>query len=473
MRIVTLCFCLILGGLASLTAQISELQLENTKLDVRILAQDLVIPYDLVWGPDNWIWFTEREGNIKRLNPETGEIQLIHHVDEVYESVDNSGMYALALHPDFPEEPYVYVVYTYSVWDVRLTRFTYDPLFNSLKDPFFLIERMDGSITHNGARLLFTPDKKLLFSMGDALRDGWGQKMDQPQGKILRMNPDGSIPEDNPFGTWVWSYGHRNPQGLVLTPDGRLYSSEHGTGGDDELNLIEKGRNYGWPFVEGYCNLESEQEFCETENIVEPLKTWTPTSAPSGLDYYDHDAIPEWKGSLLQVLMKGGVGTIGQRMEQIQLNEAGDEIVEVNEYFINTFGRLRDVLVAPDGRVFISTSNREFNGSGVVKDSDDLIIELRNPSMPVLKPGPSLAQPDQVEINPNPAFDSFLLRLPISEGEVTLRLHDLAGRTLKSETRTLTDFRINYERGNVQTGIYLLEVQMPGNKTVYQKVQFI
>lgn len=170
-------------------------------------------------------------------------------------------------------------------------------------------------------------------------------------GKILRINLDGTLPSDNPLaGSPIWSLGHRNAQGLVFAK-GRLYSAEHGNTTDDEVNIIQKGRNYGWPNVEGYCNNGSEPAFCSSNNVVEPIQAWSPTIAPSGLDYYNSTAIPQWRNSLLLAVLKDS------ELLQLKLNDAGDRVEAVNTYYKSTYGRLRDVCVAPDGKVYLITSN--------------------------------------------------------------------------------------------------------------------
>lgn len=167
------------------------------------------------------------------------------------------------------------------------------------------------------------------------------------------------FPSDNPItGNPLWSIGHRNAQGLVMV-NNILYSSEHGPNSDDEINIIEKGRNYGWPEVEGFC-AGSELAFCSANNVREPVKAWTPTLAVCGLDYYNKDLISPWKKSLLLCTLKAS------RLLQLKLNESNTAVIETNEFLINEYGRLRDICISPDGIVYVCTSN----GSG------DKIIEL-------------------------------------------------------------------------------------------------
>jgi len=199
--------------------------------------------------------------------------------------------------------------------------------------------------------LLVTADQKLLITTGDASEASSAQNTSSLSGKILRVNMDGSIPADNPIpNNRIWTYGHRNPQGLVQVGQ-KLYASEHGPNNDDEVNLILKGRNYGWPNVEGFCDKSGEQSFCSANNVVEPLMAWTPTIATSGLTYYNADLIPQFKNSLLLLSLKGS------RFTQLKLNEAGDKIIGSKDFFINEFGRLRAICQSPDGKIYIGSSN--------------------------------------------------------------------------------------------------------------------
>lgn len=452
-----------------------QLALDSTTLDIRLLAQDLYIPWDLVWGPDNWIWFTQRDGGIYRLNPETGEKIQLYQVEEVFESDDNSGMYALALHPDFENKPWVYVNYTFGLFKARLVRFTYDARRQILRDSTHLIAEFLAQESHNGARMQWTEEGKLLIALGDAYRAESSQDFGMLTGKILRLNPDGSIPDDNPVpGSPIYSYGHRNPQGLVITPDGTIYSSEHGTGADDEVNRIVPNRNYGWPYVEGYCNFPSERYYCDSLAIVEPLRTYSPAWAPCGMDYYDHEAIPEWRHSLIQTFLKAGDGIArGQRIEVLGLSEDGESIERVNEYFAQTWGRLRDVLVAPDGRVFLCSSNRETNGQMVVQAGDDVIIELRNAQFPTLQPEAQPDPPSELTVFPNPAPNNMIVELPVSEGEITWQVYDLTGRVVMARTETLDGFAVELPGSRLHAGTFVLEVALPDGQVLIEKIQFL
>jgi len=324
----------------------------NTPVELKdsILVEGLNFPWEILWGPDNYIWMTQRGGTISRVDPTTGVVTTVLTVSEV-DSRNEGGMLGMALHPDFIANHFVYVAYDYTnsgSYKGKVVRFEYEN--GTLINPTTIIDNIHANNNHNGCRLLITPDKKLFITTGDASYQDDAQNTNALNGKILRINLDGSIPADNPYpNNPVWTFGHRNPQGLVFAND-ILYSSEHGPDTDDEINIIEKGRNYGWPNVKGYCDI-SEQGFCNTNNVKQPIKAWTPTIAPSGLDYYNHEAIPQWRNSLLLATLKDS------RLIQMQLNDAHDSIVATNEFYVNKYGRIRDICISPNGFVFLCTSN--------------------------------------------------------------------------------------------------------------------
>jgi len=326
-----------------------------------VIVQGLNFPWEILWGPDNFIWMTERGGKVSRVNPATGSVSLLHTITEVV-SNGEGGLLGMVLHPDFAVTPHVFVAYNYNSggYKEKVVRFTFTG--TSLINPVTVIENISASSIHNGCRLLITPDLKLFITTGDASNQALPQNTAMVNGKILRLNLDGTIPSDNPVaGNPYWSFGHRNPQGLVFA-NNILYSSEHGPSSDDEINIIEKGRNYGWPNVPGFCDAGTEQTFCTANNVREPLKAWTPTIAVCGLDFYNNNLIPQWKNSLLMVALKES------RLYQLQLNAAHTSITSTTEFFAGTYGRMRDVCISPSGKVYICTSN----GS-----NSDKIIEVR------------------------------------------------------------------------------------------------
>ena len=315
-----------------------------------IIVQNLNFPWEILWGPDNHIWMTERAGKISRVNPVTGTVTPVITISEVV-SNNEGGLLGMVLHPNFSATPHVYVVYDYNNggnYREKVVRYTYNG--TTLTNPATIIDNISASPIHNGSRLVIINDK-LFISTGDASNTSLPQNQSALNGKILRLNLDGTIPVDNPVsGNPYWSFGHRNPQGLVYAND-ILYSSEHGPSNDDEINIIEKGRNYGWPDVEGFCNTSGEQSFCAANNIKEPIQAWTPTIATSGLDYYNKDLIPQWKNSLLLATLKDAT------LYQLKLDNTFTSVSSSNEYFRNKYGRIRDICISPEGKVYICTSN--------------------------------------------------------------------------------------------------------------------
>lgn len=335
-----------------------EENLTDAELTTKVVASGLSYVWEIVFADDNNLWFTERAGKISSLNLANGEKTLLINISDV-DARGEGGLLGMVLHPDFKNNPYVYVVYNYNrsgTYSQKVVRYNYSN--NSLSAPQILLDQIPAGNIHNGSRLAISGDK-LFISTGDAGTASLAQDLNSLAGKILRINLDGSTPSDNPFGTHVWSYGHRNPQGLVFG-NNKLYSSEHGPDNDDEINIIEKGRNYGWPNVNGFCNESGETTFCTNNNVREPLKVWTPTIAPSGLTYYNHNLIPQWKNSLILAVLKG------QRLIKMKLSANGETIDESEDFFSGVNGRKRAICISPGGKVYYATSN----------GNDDKIVEI-------------------------------------------------------------------------------------------------
>lgn len=326
-------------------------QAGNTEITAQVLTQQLVFPWEILWGPDSQLWITERGGKISRVNPANGQISALLTIPDV-KAQGEGGLLGMVLHPDFSTAPEVFVAYNYDkngTYTEKIVKYTFTN--NALTNPVVLLDNVPAAGNHNGCRLAISPDRKLFITTGDATIASQAQNLNSLSGKILRINLDGSIPTDNPTtGSPIWSYGHRNAQGLVFA-NNLLYSSEHGNTTDDEVNIIQKGRNFGWPNVEGYCSTGSEPGFCTTNNVAEPIQAWSPTIAPSGIDYYNNDAIPQWKNSLLLAVLKDS------ELLQLKLYTSGDKVEAVNTFYKSTYGRLRDVCIAPDGKVYMITSN--------------------------------------------------------------------------------------------------------------------
>jgi glucose/arabinose dehydrogenase len=416
-RFITM-FALAQIAFASINAQ--------TNLHTRTVASNLDTPWEILWGPDNFIWTTERMGKISRINPSSGEVLEVITIADVSE-VGEGGLLGMVLDPDFIANNFFYVGYNYyaagNQYSEKIVRFTYNPSSGQAGSPLILFDKISGSNNHNGCRLIVSPDKKLIFTTGDAQNTSNSQNLKSLNGKTLRLNLDGTIPADNPLpGSPVWSWGHRNPQGLAYSPDGQiLYSSEHGPSNDDEINIIMKGRNYGWPTVQGFCNNPNETTFCNDSNVVEPIFAWTPTLAVAGIDFYNSDLIPEWKNSLLVTSLKAS------KITQLLLNENGTEVLKTNDFFTGTFGRLRDICISPEGKVYVAVSNRD--GRGKPKTGDDKIIEISPLNT-------SIDQTDFdkfVSISPNPSAGFVNISFSKTpQTEILYSLYKTNGQILKS-----------------------------------------
>ena len=360
------------GGLACGNSGDATTPVTIEGLKAETLVTGLDTPWDLAWGPDGRIWVTERGGRISRVDPESGQRTTAGQVPDVAQSGE-SGLMGLTFHPDFGTQPYVYVAHSYlqnGSLRNRLVRMRWDG--QSLGTPEVLLANIPASSIHDGSRLAIGPDRLLYMTTGDASNGDLAQDRSVHAGKVLRLTLSGQPAPGNPFGTAIYSYGHRNPQGLVFHPTtGALYSTEHGPSDNDEVNIVLAGRNYGWPTVHGTCDddIGSERAFCQANNVVEPIATWTPTIAPSGADFYTANLIPQWKGSLLFTSLKGSA------LYRLTLSADGQRVTAKETLFDDQFGRLRDVLVTPDGSVYLATSNRD--GRGNPSADDDRIIRIR------------------------------------------------------------------------------------------------
>ena len=337
---------------------------------VSIIASNLNVPWEIAWGPDNKIWIAEQSGIISRIDPTTGSKQILLKLNDVWQ-LRTTGLLGMALHPDMKKKPYVFLDYTIQKdkkYFSRLVRYTWKK--DALADAKILME-IPAALGHNGSRLALHQGL-LYWATGDAMSLVDSQNPKTPNGKILRMNIDGSVPADNPMkGNPVWAWGFRNMQGMVFSKSGQLYTSEHGDANDDEINLINKGRNYGWINVQGYAESVAETSFKGLNSTVDPLKAWTPTIGPAGLDYYSSDAIPELKNSLLLVTLKG------KSLRVLKLSPDGKQILTEDIFFENKFGRIRDLCVSPAGDIYLATSNRDWNPvAGFPKPEDDRIIRV-------------------------------------------------------------------------------------------------
>ena len=411
-----------------------EQLLQQEGFSVNVIARNLSAPLNILYGPDNTLWITERIGkNITRIDPINGTELSSTPVPNVNQSAAQDGLLGMAFDPNYNNTHHIYVAYTYDADPseqpdrrTKITRFTYDPATNIISEPLDLISGLSGSSDHNSGRMTFGPDGKLYYTIGDqgknqlalACLNNRAQHLPTAQqvaannwtayeGKVLRMNPDGSIPQDNPeingVKSHVYTYGHRNAQGIAVGPNGDLYVAEHGDNSDDEINRLQAGGNYGWPYISGYKDNKAYQfynwsaaENCEeltfndvapaspgvpvinesqfnASNLVPPIHTlYTvendfnftnqaktcgnmtsvcyPTVAPSSLRLYTSNVIPGWENNLMMTTLKAG------RIFQIALDENGTALAREPVELFRSENRYRDIAFGPDGRaVYVIT----------------------------------------------------------------------------------------------------------------------
>ena len=348
-------------------------QLDQSTIGISTIAQGMDVPWEITWGPDDWIWYSQIKGEIGKINPATGEKKVVHQMDNLFTD-RTPGLLGIAIHPDQNHFPFLFALHNQKIdaQTIVLNVSRFRIAGDSLTDHTILL-KIPGATAHNGSRIQVGGDGLLYLSTGEATRADESQNVRDPGGKVLRMNIDGTSPPDNPFAdNPVWAWGFRNPQGLVVTADNRIYVSDHGDATDDEVNFVVKRGNYGWPDVRGICDTDQEKVYCNDSVIIESMRHWTPTIAPAGIDYYDHESIPEWKNTLLLTTLKAS------SLRILELSADGASIESEVILFAHKYGRLRDLCISPAGDVYISTSNRDWNRAGTPEESDDRIIRLSN-----------------------------------------------------------------------------------------------
>ena len=436
----------------------STITIGTTTVTVDTVASGLDIPWEITWGPDNHIWTTERKGIVSRINPVTkSKTQILDITSIVYQQAE-SGLLGLALHPDFTNTPEVFLAYTFGTFSnirERLVKYTYNG--SSLVSPVILIDSIIGNTTHDGARLVFLPDTTLLMTTGDAQNTSLPQNLNSLSGKVLRLKTDGSIPADNPItNSYVYSFGHRNAQGMMLHPNGKVYISEHGASTDDEFQILYAGRNYGWPNVEGFCDTPGEQTFCTSNNVVEPLVAWSPTIAPSDMVYYSNAAFPEFHDAILMTVLKD------KKVIALKLNAAGDSVISQTHYLTNTFQRLRDICIGNNKEIYLATNGASWSNTN---PNTHLIVRL---TPPVSTSGLNEIQNNSIKIYPNP-FNEFITIESIDTSDLFIQINDLSGRNCLNKRINSNLQRIDVS--SLVKGVYIVSLNdSAGNILLTQKL---
>jgi glucose/arabinose dehydrogenase len=313
-----------------------------------VVTENLEVPWSIE-KLENTFYLTERAGNIVKIENGVIERQSVE-LEKELATASEAGLLGFVLAPDFPESNLAYAYYTYEDSSGQFNRIvTLRWEDNVWREESLLLDKIPSGSYHHGGRLKIGPDGKLYATAGDASESDIAQDPNSLGGKILRMNLDGSIPSDNPFpNSYVYSYGHRNPQGMTWSPDGTFYASEHGNDANDEVNKIEPGQNYGWPIIEGYE---------EQQGMVSPLFTSgdedQATWAPSGMDYHD--------GKLYVATLRGSA------VLEFDL-ETGEQ-----REVITGLGRIRDVLIEDNSLYFISNNT---DGRGTPRENDDKLYRI-------------------------------------------------------------------------------------------------
>ncbi len=329
---------------------------------IETLVEGVSFPWSIAFLPDGGFLLTEREGRLRHIS-ETGELSApIAGLPSVF-ARSQAGLFDVLPDPDFDATGLLYLSYAHGDQRANTPRVARARLVgHRLEDLEVIFSGTPPQRTaaHYGGRLAFLNDGTLLFTTGDGFNHREDpQRLDNTRGKTIRIHPDGSIPADNPFVgnpdalDTIWTYGHRNAQGLVVTPDGRVYQHEHGAQGGDELNLLQPGRNYGWPVITHGLDYTGARisPFTEYPGMEQPLVDWTPSIAPSGLTYYDGDAFPAWRGQLF-------VGALAeQSIRRVTVTEDG--AVDHGRVFDEIGSRVRDVRTGPDGFIYVLTDEAD------------------------------------------------------------------------------------------------------------------
>ena len=341
----------------------------KTRFRIETVVAGVEVPWSIVFTSDGRMLFTERPGRVRVVENGKLKAEPLLTIPDV-EPSGESGAMGLVLHPDFPNNHLLYISYSYRSDGKRDRVVRYRENGTSLTDRTLIIEDIPAAQFHAGCRLRFGPDRKLYITTGDATDRQLAQHLDSLAGKILRLNDDGTVPADNPFVSQqdarpeIWSYGNRNSQGIDWQPGtNTMFETEHGPsgfdgpGGGDEVNIIEKGKNYGWPVIH---HTETHEE------MESPLLEFTPAVAPASGMFYRGSAFPEFRNNFFFGCLRGAC--------IIRVVLDGRRVVSQERLLEGSFGRIREVAEDPEGAIYFSTSNRD--GRGSPASNDDRILKL-------------------------------------------------------------------------------------------------
>lgn len=358
-RIILLC---VVGVLLPAQTFISRSSAGDVSFTVGVVADNLDVVWDIEVLPDGRVATLHKRGEVHMIIDGQYQPEIYHQVAPLY-ARGQGGLLDMSADPSFLRNGYIYVVYTVQSRNqvvTRLSRFT--DTGEGWEDEQILYDANPvGREKHFGSRVVVGDDGHLYMTLGERGEKDRAQNLDSLHGKILRFTREGSIPVDNPFVasagvlTEIYSFGHRNPQGLAVHPEtGQLYSSEHGPsgydapGGGDEINIILPGRNYGWPII---------HHSLQRRGMVTPMIEFTPATAPSGISFYSSMQVPAWKNSLFIANLRGA------SLQRIELD--GSEVVSYETLLEGQFGRIRTVSAMPDGTLLVSTSNGDVSGGKI------------------------------------------------------------------------------------------------------------
>jgi glucose/arabinose dehydrogenase len=343
-------------------------QNEKQGYNIEVVAEELKVPWSIVFTDSNRILINERPGRMRVIQDGRLMEQPLHVFSEVSSQAEE-GLMGLTLHPEYKSNKLLYISCAYEKNGdlfVKIVRFKDEG--SKLSEEKVILDNIPGAKFHAGCRLRFGPDGKLYITTGDATERDLAQELNRLEGKILRLNPDGTIPTDNPFpNSPVWSYGHRNPQGIDWFPGTEiLYETEHGPsgfdgpGGGDEVNIIFKGKNYGWPIVH-----HREHK----DGMEDPVLEFTPAEAPASGMFYRSGAIAEFKNNFFFGCLRG------EGIMRVVVDEKDPvKILSFEKLGDVNYGRIRDIAEGPDGAIYFSTSNRD--GRGRIREGDDKIYRI-------------------------------------------------------------------------------------------------